>query len=259
MTSTMRPRLLTLAAIAFLAGCGADSSVSPDSTPVTLDEVFKEMSLPAISGATSAAGGLDMNIVTEGALLPAGCNYAVPSQSFVCAPITTGGVTFTQSYQLLNSSGGALSAFQPTSLAAVRVQSTISGSETSVDGTFTINGWQDQTLSGLQTSKHVLNGTSMMTMSGTLTDSTIGAGPFNMTMKTTTTDLVMPAKSAANAYPASGSIAIDETASFAGSRAISTRIVLTFNGTSKVKMTIDGAAVPGCSTIDLSSTNPGCS
>jgi hypothetical protein len=259
MLATMRPHLLTLAAAALLAGCGADSSVSTTTTPVTLDEVFKEMSLPAISGATNAAARLDMNMVTEGTIVPTGCAYAVASQSFVCAPVTASGVTYTQSYQLLNGSGGALALFEPTSVAAVRMQSTISGTETSVDGTFTINGWQDQTLSGLQTSKHVLNGTSVLTMGGTFRDTTLGTAPFTMTMKSTTTNLVIPAHGGPKTYPASGTIAVDETMSLRSLPAFTTRIILTFDGTSKVKVTIDGVAVSGCSTIDLSTTNPGCS
>ena len=32
-----------------LAGCGGDSGVGPNSTPSSLDQVFREMSLPAIS------------------------------------------------------------------------------------------------------------------------------------------------------------------------------------------------------------------
>jgi hypothetical protein len=258
MISPMRPRLLALAAATLLAGCGADSSVSPNTTPVTLDQVFKEMSLPAISGATSVAVGLDGPAAALGSATPTGCSYVGTSQSFVCAPITAGGITITQSYQLLNGSGGTLSLFEPTSLAAVRMQSTISGTQSDVTGTFTINGSQDQTLSGLQTNKHVLNGTTTVNLAGTL-GAGIAAEPFTTTIKTTTTNLVMPANSGAHNYPASGSITIDDTSTFPGLPAMSSRIVLTFDGTSKVKITIDGVAISGCSTIDLSSTSPGCS
>ena len=259
MISTMRPRLLTLAAAALLAGCGADSSVSPTSTPTSLDQVFKEMSLPALSSATTAAAGVEGPAAPFGTSVPTGCSYALASQSFVCAPITASGITFTQSYQLLNASGSPLSAFEPTSLAAVRMQGTITGTESSADGTFTIDGRQDQTLSGLQTSKHVLNGTTTMNMNGTFGTGVASAQPVVITMKSTSTNLVIPANPGANAYPASGTIAIDETIALAGLPAVTSHLVLTFNGTSKVKVTIDGVAVSGCSTIDLSSTTPGCS
>lgn len=257
MTSTMRPRFLSLVAAVLLAGCGADSGVSPNNTPVSLDQVFKEMSLPAISGATSAAAGLGS--APLGASIPSSCTYALASQSFVCAPITASGITITQNYQLLSTSGSPLSLFDAKSLGAVRMQSTITGTETSTDGTFTIDGRQDQTLSGLQTSKHTLNGTTTMNMTGTFASSTAGGDPFTMVVKSTTTDLVIPLNPGPNTYPASGTIAIDETMSLARLPAFTTRIVLTFNGTSKVKITIDGVSVSGCTTIDLSNTNPGCS
>ena len=259
MNSTMRSRLLTLAAAALLAGCGADSGVSPSTTPPTLDEVFKEMSLPAISGAATAATSMEGPTAPFGTTVPTGCTYAAASQSFVCAPITTSGVTVTQSYQLLNSAGSPLALFDATSLSAVRMQGTITGTETSTDGTVTIDGRQDQTLSGLQTSKHVLNGTTTMTLTGTSGTGTASSQPFTLSMKSTTTDLVIPANPGPNTYPASGAIAIDETMSLAGLPPLTTRVVMTFNGTSKVKVTINGVSVSGCSTIDLSSTTPGCS
>ncbi|MDQ2665297.1 MAG: hypothetical protein M3Z05_04735 [Gemmatimonadota bacterium] len=259
MINPMRLPCFALAAAALLAGCGADSSVSTTSTPADLSEVFREMSLPAITGATSAAAGYEGPTASLGSGIPSGCTYALTSQSFVCAPITASGLTITQSYQLLNSSGSALSSFEPTSLSAVRMQGTIAGSDTSAGDTFTITGSQDQTLSGLQTSKHTLNGTSTMNISGTFGTGTATAEPLTLETKSTTKDLVIPAHAAANSYPVSGTITIVETMPLRGLPAFTTTMVLTFNGTSKVKVTVDGIAVPGCSTIDLASTNPGCS
>lgn len=259
MISTMRPRVLTLAAAAFLAGCGADSSVSTTNTPLTLDEVFTEMRLPAISGATSAAAGVSASVAAPGTSVPAGCSYATSSQSFVCAPFTTiGGLTITQSYQLLNSSGSPLAAFDASALAAVRTITTTTGTESNAAGTFTLDGRQDQTLSGLQTSRHVLNGVATMNIT-----TTYGTGTSATTMKdavtTTTSDLVIPANAGPNTYPASGTITIDISSTSSFLPMPPSRFVMTFNGTSKVKVTINGAPVPGCSTIDLSSTTPGCS
>lgn len=258
MNSTMRPRLLALAAAALLAGCGADSSVSP-STPVSLDEVFKELSLPAISSATSAAPGLAVNPLAGGPVIPTGCSYALASQSFVCPSVTQAGFTFSQNYQLLDASGTPLALFDATSLAAVRVRSTTTGTETDAAGSFTIDGQSDGTLSGLQTSRHVLNGTSTMNISGTYTAGTSSLS-MTSTMTTTTTDLVIPPSSSTNKYPLSGTIAIDGTStSFIPGLPSTTHMVLTFDGTSKVKVTINGVALAGCSTIDLSGTTPGCS
>lgn len=259
MVNVMRPRFLALVAAVLLAGCGADSSVSP-STPVDLNEVFREMSLPAITGATSAAAGYEGPTALLGtAGVPTGCSYVLASQSFACAPLTVGGVTVTQSYQLLNASGLPLSVFEPTTLAAVRMQGTIAGTDTSAGDTFTISGTQDQTLSGLQTSKHTLNGTSTVNMSGTFDTGGGTLEPLTLAMTSTTKDLVIPATPGTNAYPASGTVTVNETMSLRSLPSFTSTIVLTFDGTSKVKVTIDGVAAPGCSTIDLSSANPGCS
>ena len=262
MTSTTRPCYLALAAAAMLAGCGGDSSVSTTSTPVDLTRVFSEMSLPAVSGATRAAGGVGgaAGPTAPFAGVPKGCSYTLASQSFVCAPITQGGITISQSYTLLNASGAPLASFEPTTLAAVRMQSTIDGTQIGSDS-LVIVGRQDQTLSGLQTSKHVLNGTTTTTLSGAFGSGRFipSAEPVTITTKSTTNDVVIPANSDAKAYPLSGTVALDETISLRNLPPFTTRIVLTFNGTSKVRMTIDGVAVSGCSTIDLSSTTPGCS
>lgn len=259
MTLLMRPRYLALVVAALIAGCGADSSVSTTSAPVDLAQVFKEMSLPSITGATSAAAGFAGPAAPTASGVPTGCSYAASSQSFKCAPITAGGITITQSYTLLNASGSPLSSFEPTSLAAVRMLSTIAGTESSAGDVFTINGTQDQTLSGLQTSKHTLNGTTMMTLKGTFGTGSPTAEPLTLVTTSTTKDLVIPANAGANNYPASGTITVVETMSLRSLPPFTTTLVLTFNGTSKVKVTIDGVSVSGCSTIDLASTNPGCS
>lgn len=263
MTATTLSRYLAFAAAAMLAGCGGDSSVATTTTPADLPQVFREMNLAALSGATTAAAGIAGPSAPLSGGIPTGCSYALASQSFVCAPLTQGGITISLSYTLLNASGGSLASFEPAALAAVRTQSTIDGTQRTGGDSLVIVGRQDQTLSGLQTSKHVLNGTSMRTLSGTFG---LGSGrfipdaePITMTMKSTTTDLVIPANAAANTYPASGTIALEQAMTLRNLPPFTTRIVLTFNGTSKVKVTIDGVAVSGCSTIDLSSTTPGCS
>jgi hypothetical protein len=255
MTPTIRPRFLTLAAAALLAGCSAESSVAPI-TPTSLDAVFSEMSLPAISNAATAAAAVKGPTSPLAMSAPTGCNYVIASRSFACAPITASGATITRSYQLLTATGEPVSSFDA-SIAGVRVQSTITGTVTGSLGTFTVDGSQDQTLSGLQTSTHVLNGTSAITLGGN--GGASANQPFTIAMKFTTTALVIPNDPSANPYPPSGTIALDETFSFWGQAPIKGYVVLTFNGTSKVTVTVDGVSLRGCRVIDLSSTTPGCS
>jgi hypothetical protein len=252
-----RLRLAALATAALLAGCGSDSGVAPSSRqPVDLAQVFSEMSVPGLSSATTAAGGVS---APSASVVPTGCSYASASQSFVCLPVTTNGLTITQSYTLLTATGSPLSTFDASAVAAVRARTTVAGTVTSDGSTITFDSQQDQTISGLQTGTHTLNGTAVTNMSGTLKSGT-KTEPFTSKGTMTTTGLVLPVKGSGSNYPSAGTVTVDQTSSFGGTPAISTHAVMTFNGTSKVKMTISigGISLPSSCTIDLASSTPSC-
>jgi hypothetical protein len=253
----MKPaRLLSIATVAVLAACGSDSSTGPSATaPVDLATAFSEMAVPGLSAAASLAGGVSTPTT---ATLPSGCTYTAASQSFVCPPVTSSGLTITSNYTLLDAAGTPMSQFDAKTVGSLRVRNTIAGT-VSVEGDhLTIEGQQDQTLSGLQTSAHTLNGTSTLNMSGTGSSTSIFSGAFSIKTTTTTSNVVLPAHGASNSYPSSGTVTLDEVSSGTG-LSLTARIVLTFNGTSKVgvAMTVDGHVVPGC-TIDLSKSAPTC-
>ncbi len=249
-------RFLGIATVALVAACNSDSSVAPTTnTSVDLATAFSELSVPGVSTASSLAGGVTLPS-TNG--IPSGCAYAAASQSFVCPAVTTNGVTVTSSYSLFDAAGQPLSQFNATTVASLRVRSTVAGTITSNGTALTIDAQQDQTLSGLQSATHTLNGTSTMNVSGTGISPTL-PGPFSMHSTTTINNLVLPAHGAANSYPLSGTVTVDQATAISGGLSVTSKVVMTFNGTSKVSvaMTVDGHAIPGC-TIDLASGTPSC-
>ena len=252
---TKPTRFLGIATVAVLAACGSDSSTGPTATaPVDLATAFSEMSLPGLSAAASLTGGVATPSTTT---LPSGCTYATTSQSFVCPAVTASGVTVTSNYTLLDASGNPMSQFDAKSVSSLRVRSSVSGTVAVEGNSFTLEGTQDQTLSGLQTASHTLNGTATLNMSGNGTG-TGTSGAFSIRSTTTTSNVVLPAGGAENRFPSSGTVAVDQTTS-AASLSLTSRVVLTFNGTSKVgvSLTVDGHTAPGC-TIDLSKSTPSC-
>ena len=248
-------RVLSIAAVALLAACGSDSSTGPAaSQPVDLASAFTEMSLPAISAAAAITGGVALPV----SAVPTGCGYVAASQNFVCPAITTNGLSVTSSYALFDAAGHSMSAFDANTVSSLRVKNTVAGTIAVSGDNFNVDGQQDQTLSGLQTSAHTLNGTATLNLSGTGTNATI-PGTFSIRTTTTTNNVVIPARGSATTYPTSGTITIDQSTLVAAIPSITSRIVMTFNGTSKVAvtMTVDGLSFPGC-TIDLANGTTTC-
>jgi hypothetical protein len=257
---TLASRTLAgLTAAVMLSACGSDSSVSPTNTPVNFAQVMTEMSLSSVGLASNVAPGSGTAVHLGGGV-PSGCIYTATSQSFVCAPVSIHGITITRSYSLLGVSGAPLSAFDAKAVSAVRVQSAVSGTDTGIDGSSTLDGHDDMTLGGLQGSMHTLTGTS--TMKSITSSSEISGGQSISITSKTTTNLVIPANATAATYPLSGTITSEITggARFIPGPPETSIFVMTFNGTSKVKITMTGVGAFSCSTLDLATSNvtPGC-
>lgn len=250
-------RLAALAATVVLAACGGDSGTGPASTqPQSLDQLFTQMSVPGVSSAAALGGGVN---APSASVAPSGCSYVAASQSFVCGTVTRNGLTVSQSYQLFDASGAPLAAFDRARVSSVRVRGTVSGTVTSDGSTIKLDGQNDQTLSGLQSSTHTLNGTSIADLSGTVRTGTTTQS-FTSHSSTTIANVVVPADGGAGSYPRSGTITVDQTTSVAGSPAVAMRVVMTFDGTSKAKVTVTiaGLTTSSC-TMDLASSAPLCS
>lgn len=250
MSFRVRTALSVAALTIAVAACGSDSSVAPTVTPVTLDQALSELALPSYAGALG--GGATLTGATGlPSLASSSCAYTASSQSFVCAPVTLSGLTFNQSYTLLSASGAKQAAFDAKTTDAVRAATTIAGTVSSSQLTFTIDGQQELTLSGLLSGVHTLNGTSTMHYSAS------GAAATSITATITITNLVLPAASAGKqSWPASGTIAVEATTS--GLAAASYKAVVTFNGTSVATVTVTDAGVSKTCRYDLASTAPTC-
>lgn len=236
---------------AFLAACGSDSSVAPDHPPADLGAVLSEMTLPSITS-SFVPGAPALPSTT--ALTPSSCSYSATSQSFTCPTVSVSGITIARSFTLLNASGTPQSQFDPATTASVRTTSTTTGTVSSAGATITVDSQDELTLSGLLTGVHVLNGTSVTHMAGTDPGS---ATPFTMTMSATIANLVLPA-TATEQWPKSGQIRMDITDSMLGA-AGTEHIAMTFNGTSKVLVTVTSGSFSFTCTVDLASQAPSCS
>ena len=161
----------------------------PNTTPATLDQALAELSIPAI---TSASGVFFDAGADAPALLPSRCPDSATAQSFVCTPFSASGVTFNQAFTLLTASGAKQSAFDATTTAAVRVNTTVAGTVADAGTSLTVDGQQELTLSGLVTGLHTLNGASSLTLAGTIADGTTSF-PIDVTVTTSIANLVLPA------------------------------------------------------------------
>jgi hypothetical protein len=242
------------AACVVLAACG--DSTAPTQEVAALDDLLSELQVAGSAGAAGLAlsGGPVVSTTMPSA---AQCPYNSLTQFFVCPNTSNSGLTFTLSYQLLDASGTVQSAFNAATTAAIRTVSDVSGTFTST-GSFassvTMNGHNDQTLSGLLTGTHTLNGTGNST-------STMDLGGTTGTMTTSSiiTGLVLPQRGNPNQYPQAGSIAMDITSNFGGGP-FTSHIVISFDGTSTMTMVMTTNGFTMTCTVDManSSATPSC-
>ncbi|MDB4885771.1 MAG: hypothetical protein JWN79_1209 [Gemmatimonadetes bacterium] len=250
MMSVARPRI-ALVALAFLAAACSDSPMQPVSPPVDLATALSEMSLSGIVPVS-----IGPSVSSLGPTL-ARCPYAAASQSFACAPLTSGGLTANSSFQLLTASGAPQSAFDQATTAAVRTTNSVTGSTTVGNDVMTIDEHGTMTLSGLLSGNHVLDGTQTAHITGTFSGFTM-----DETTLTTVSGVVPPIRGSGNPYPRAGTITMTVTDAASGGIPASTMVMaLTFNGTSKVDLTITHGGTTQRCVIDLASggtTGAGC-
>jgi len=244
--------ILSLALATLAAACSADSSTAPRA-PVTLDQALSELSTPALS---AAAASFDASGPAIPALTASRCAYQTSSQSFTCTPVIANGVTVTQAFTLFDGAGAKQSAFDQATTSAVRANTTVAGTIQGGADQLTVDGQQELTLSGLRTATHTLDGTSTMHLASA--DSGFSS---EITVNTTIAGLKLPPLTAdgTRAWPAAGTITTEISESFGGDTPDVLQIKITFNGTSKVTVTITvpGSGAATC-TIDLASSAPSC-
>jgi len=244
--------MLALALATLATACGSDSSTGPKAQPVTLDQALSELSSPALS---ATAASFDGGLPTFPTLAATRCPYQATSQSFACAPLVVSGLTVTQSFTLLDGSGTPQSAFDQATTSAVRANTAFEGTIESGADSVAIDGQQQLTLSGLREAIHTLDGTSTVHIVG------VGSAlPFESTVTTTITGLKLqpPAADGTHPWPKAGTIVVQTATSVGNVPPAVIRATLTFNGTSKVAVTITGPGGSASCTIDLASQAPSC-
>src|SRR4051812_6283563 len=228
-------RFLIVMSAAALAGCASDVT----QPTVNVDDLVAQMSGSGIATYTSAALSASVPGATMALATPttgkSSCSYNTSSQAFECAPIIANGITVSRSYQLLDASSHPLTSPDPTTIAALRVVTSVVGTFTPQAGSgissVTIDRHEDATLSGIQTTARVLDGSVNQTI-------TVGsaAGSLTSTETSTTSNLQLPLPSAHDKWPLGGTITTDRTISGSGG-SFASHEVLSFNGTSIMTFT----------------------
>jgi hypothetical protein len=239
------PRTLRIGAAALLAFAGACSSDStgPGAPAASLDQVFSEASLSSLSAYTGSFTPVSASLTT----LPSPSSCENSGGLYVCPTVTISGVTFNRKFVLYDDHDVLQQQFVSGTTAKVRFESTAHGTVTSGTNSFTVDQAQSLVLTGLTTSTHLLNGTSAWS---------VAQGATVTAVVVDFDDLELPKES--GGYPGSGSI--DLTLTHTPETAGPLHAHLTFNGTSKVAVTLNigGLQLPSC-TVDLSVQNPTCS
>ena len=251
----MRSRSFRVAAalvLTVVAGaCGSDSSVAPVTTqPATLPEIFAELSIADMAGKLAPIAGLD-GAAPPSAFATWDCPYAAATQSFVCPTQTVEGYSVSQSYALLDAAGTPQSAFDPTRTAAVRATSAVAGTQKGRNGSLTLDAKQELTLSGLLTGTHTLNGTATLHATGTASYSGVSS-PVDVNAKTTITNLRLPPKSSSTSWPTSGTITVESVSALgSGLPSGTSKVAMTFNGTSTVSVVMTLGSITLSCSVDL--------
>lgn len=264
MRSSTVKALVATVAIAALAACGSDSPTAT-SPQLDLNSAISQMSAGSPSSYAGASAMLGAPLGTSAALVPSSCAYSASLQGFSCPARTVNGLTITGTFFLYDGSGVSLTAVDPTKAASLRTVTDVQGTTTMGNmfaGTMTMNQHADMTMSGLLTATRTLNGTSTAHMDSRMVMSAADTLHSIMDMSTLTRDLVLPAPGATNHYPKSGSITVNMTESgiLGDATSFTSTMVMTFNGTSVVTITMTDDLGTSVCKLDMTGTGmPVCS
>jgi hypothetical protein len=261
-------RLFVISALTVITACGSDSPTGPSSrAPVDLNAILAQLANGGLSGSAAANTGVFPAAGLVSSASSTACAYSASVGGFVCPAVTGGGLTVTTTYYLLNAAGQSQTALDPNTTAAIRsvidLRDSVRSSTDSLTGTVVLTLHSDMTMSGLLSDTRIVNGTARTHSDINLTQPDAIRGTTDAT--STTTNLTVPAQpDPAKPWPTAGTIATDATttASALGiaSAAVTTRTVITFNGSSIVTMTIALRGTTSTCRVDLSGkTPPACS
>jgi hypothetical protein len=258
-------RSAVVAGLAFAASCGSDSATSPTPSATGLSAAISQASV--VDANTFASARTMANPASNSANAaptfdPASCTYSSSDNGFTCPSKSATGLTFQLKYFLYNSAGVPMNAYDAATTASLRTVWDASGTFTTTGtstSTLQLTHHGDLTLSGLLGTSRTLQGTSS---DHGIFDTGSGTSAVHAVLDVagTATSVVLPATQ--GAYPSSGSLATDITASTTSngfSTTANAHGTLVFDGTNFAVLTLSSGAGTKACTIDLSgATAPRC-
>lgn len=255
--SSTTSRAARVGALLLLAAC-ADSPSEPSDAAsdavVAADLAASEGEAIALELSEFLAPSFTFGRPADGAVSllapPQGCTYDAASGSYTCAASASGGVTVSRTITYLDAAGATMADFSPSLTASVRYVTQRDGSWTGQGpngGTFAsaIHRTRTRIVSGLagQETQHVWNGT------GVANDTSSHAGAANTrvyskAVRDTATNVVVTLPRSTNPWPASGQVVhhvsakVVVTGARNETRTVERRVVVTFNGTASVPLTV---------------------
>lgn len=226
-----------------LVACRGDGGTGP-TPPPTLDQVLYQASVSSVAGGATTIGVAQF--VPPAA---SNCSYDPGTRWFGCGPVTTGGVTYTRAYALLDGAGALQPQFGP-DIVAVRTRVAMRGTQAP---NTTVDASEDMTLSGLLSGTYVLDGT----FTGGVIQATVTTPSISIQTHRDgqVTHLVLP--STPGAYPR-GTITFDASSSIGGVWGPVYHNVMEYDGTSVLKVTTSSGTVSTTCAVDLVSPSSKC-
>ena len=240
-----------LAAIALVATAAAACSDTSGPTNDPADVLTADVALVAGDAAFEdvnviysqiGAFGVPTGDVPRTGEWQGGCPYDAVTGRFTCPTHTRENMTMTRSYAFADANGQPQSAYNATTTASANFRSTMSGTVSRERWTATVSRTRDITESGLAgaETQHVINGVG--TSTETRSHHTDGGDrTYSMSSVATFANVVVPFPRARGAWPLSGTVTRQVTATRDGAGEPETRsrtATLTFNGTQMATMTV---------------------
>lgn len=256
MTRSTLCNLLGAAAVGLLAACGSDST-SPDaispleqSADVALstgDAIAFDVGVLAGDIGALGAGSSSSSLIAQGGqprAIGENCTYDASAGRYTCAVTLDNGLSISRSFTLF-SGGAPQQGYDALTTDSVQFESSLSGTVVRPNFTRTVSHAREATLSGLggTETQRTFNGTGTGSVDAQYTGDR-GTRTYTATSSDTIASVVFPVPQSPETFPLSGSIIhnVAGTQTAEGgrtvSRSVSRRVVVTFNGTATVPMTV---------------------
>ena len=252
-------RTLTAASIVALAACSDSSGPEPVISDAELSAdvaasvgtaaaadvglLRGDMMMAGLGGATTAGSAASL-VTIDGArtrMVGDHCDYMMAPKLWSCSAETENGLQVERTIQFF-ANGEAGPTYDAAETDSIKVHASVTGTVVRMHGTITLDNVRDATISGLtgtETSRTVV-GTGLRQEASVFTGER-GTRTYNGTVANQILSVVFPV---GGGFPLSGSMVhdVDATVTLSGGtsgvRSVSRHVVVTFNGTATVPMTI---------------------